>query len=40
MVKYFNPDMTIDQLKKIAAAYSVDDVVSRHGGDSADTTNN
>ncbi len=40
MVKYFNPDMTIDKLKEIAAAYSIDDVVSRHGGNSADTTNN
>lgn len=40
MVKYFNPDMTIDKLKEIAAAYSIDDVVSRHGGNSADTTDN
>lgn len=40
MVKYFNSDMTIDKLKEIAAAYSIDDVVSRHGGNSADTTNN
>ena len=40
MVKYFNPDMTIDKLKEIAAAYSIDDVVSRHGENSADTTNN
>lgn len=40
MVKYFNPDMTIDKLKEIAAAYSIDDVVSRHGGNNADTTDN
>lgn len=40
MVKYFNPDMTIDKLKEIAAAYSIDDVVSRHGENSADTTDN
>ena len=40
MVKYFNSDMTIDKLKEIAAAYSIDDVVSRHGGNSADTTDN
>lgn len=32
MVKYFNPDMTLEELKRIAEAYSVDDVVSRHGG--------
>ena len=31
MVKYFNPDMTIDKLREIADAYSVDDVVERHG---------
>ena len=31
MVKYFNPDMTIDELRRIADAYSVDDVVERHG---------
>ena len=30
MVKYFNPDMTIDKLKGIAGSYSVDDVVARH----------
>lgn len=30
MVKYFNPDMTIEKLKEIADAYSVDDVVARH----------
>ena len=40
MVKYFNPDMTIDKLKEIAPAYSIDDVVSRHGGNNADTTDN
>ena len=40
MVKYFNPDMTIDQLKEIASAYSIDDVVSRHGEGATDTANN
>lgn len=30
MVKYFNPDMTIDELKEIADKYSVSDVVERH----------
>lgn len=30
MVKYFNSDMTIERLKEIADAYSVDDVVARH----------
>ena len=30
MVKYFNPDMTIDELRSIADAYSVDDVMTRH----------
>lgn len=30
MVKYFNPDMTIEKLKEIADAYSVDDVVARN----------
>ncbi len=33
MVKYFNQDMTIDRLKEIASAYSVDDVVKRHSAD-------
>ena len=32
MVKYFNPDMTIEELRSIADAYSVDDVMARHGG--------
>lgn len=30
MVKYFNPDMTIETLQSISDAYSVDDVVARH----------
>jgi len=30
MVKYFNSDMTIGELKEIANNYSVDDVVERH----------
>ena len=30
MVKYFKPDMTIDELRSIADAYSVDDVMTRH----------
>ena len=34
MVKYFNPDMTIDKLKEIAGSYSVDDVVARHSAQS------
>lgn len=33
MVKYFNPDMTMDRLREIASAYSVDDVVKRHSAD-------
>lgn len=31
MVKYFNPEMTLEKLQEIAGAYSVDDVVERHG---------
>ena len=38
MVKYFNPDMTIEKLKETAAAYSIEDVVGRHGGDSTEST--
>lgn len=30
MVKYFNEDMTIDELRKIADSYSVADVMERH----------
>ncbi|MCI5903155.1 MAG: sugar ABC transporter substrate-binding protein [Blautia sp.] len=30
MVKYFNADMTIEELQKISEAYSVNDVVERH----------
>lgn len=32
MVRYFNQEFTLEKLKETAAAYSVDDVVKRHGG--------
>lgn len=31
MVKYFNQEMTLEKLQEIAGAYSVDNVVERHG---------
>ena len=32
MAKVYNPDFTIDELKAIAAAYTVEDVATRHAG--------
>lgn len=31
MLKIFNPDVTVDYLRELAAKYSIDDVMERHG---------
>ena len=30
MIKLYNPEMTVDKLKKIASQYSIEDVIARH----------